>query len=80
MTYGGRVKNGVIVLDPPVALPEGCQVEVLTVLDESGSVAPATPTLAERYAAIIGIVQDLPADLSEQHDHSIDGAPRRGEE
>jgi hypothetical protein len=36
--------------------------------------------LAERYAAIIGIVPDLPADLSEQHDHYIHGAPRRGEE
>jgi hypothetical protein len=80
VTYRGRVKNGVIVLDPPAALPEGCQVEVAPVLDESRPPAQSTRTLAERYAAIIGIVQDLPVDLSEQHDHYIHGAPRRGEE
>jgi hypothetical protein len=28
---------------------------------------------------MIGIVQDLPADLSEPHDHDIHGAPHRGE-
>jgi hypothetical protein len=38
------------------------------------------PTLAERYATIIGTVDGLPADLSEQHDHYIHGALRRGEE
>jgi hypothetical protein len=80
MTYRGLVKNGVIVLDPPVTLPEGCEVEVATVLDESLPAAPSTPTLAERYAAIIGTIDGLPADLSEQHDHYIHGASRRGEE
>jgi hypothetical protein len=80
MTYRGHVKNGVIVLDPPVALPEGCQVEVATVPEENGPCSHLSPTLAERYSAIIGIVESLPADLSEQHDHYIHGAPRRGEE
>jgi hypothetical protein len=28
MTYRGHVKQGVIVLDPPVRLPEGAEVEV----------------------------------------------------
>jgi hypothetical protein len=80
MTYRGRVKNGVIVLDPPVTLPEGCHVEVATVCDEPGPSAASVPTLAERYPAIIGTIDDLPADLSEQHDHYIHGASRRGEE
>jgi hypothetical protein len=80
MTYRGRVKNGVIVFDPPVALPEGSQVTVETLPDQGGPAAPSMPTLAERYAAIIGSVDGLPADLSEQHDHYIHGAPRRGEE
>jgi hypothetical protein len=80
MTYRGRVKNGVIVLDPPVTLPEGCEVEVETLLGEARPAAPSMPTLAERYAAIIGTVDGLPAGMPEQHDHYIHGAPRRGEE
>ena len=51
-----------------------------TVPDEPQPAAPTMPTLAERYAAIIGLVEGLPADLSKQHDHYIHGAPRRGEE
>lgn len=31
MIYKGHVENGVIVLDEPAGLPEGCEVEVLAV-------------------------------------------------
>jgi hypothetical protein len=71
MTYRGRVKNGVIVLEPPAVLPEGALVEVAPV---EASREPAR-TLAERYADFIGIVEDLPADFAENHDHYIHGTP-----
>ncbi|MGA2229598.1 MAG: hypothetical protein ABSH22_01620 [Tepidisphaeraceae bacterium] len=72
MTYRGRVKNGVIVLDPPAALPEGSEVNVSPKSD------PETiPTLNERFKDVIGIVDDLPPDMAENHDHYIHGAPKR---
>ncbi len=71
MTYSGRVKDGVIVLDPPVDLPEGTEVRVVSIED-----APAQ-TLAERFADVIGAASDLPEDMAENHDHYLHGAPKR---
>ena len=73
MTYRGRIKNGIVVLlEPSTALPEGSEVEVRPVTaDES------IPTLYERYKDFIGIAEGLPADLAENHDHYIHGAPKR---
>ncbi|MBI4581789.1 MAG: hypothetical protein HY718_18985 [Planctomycetes bacterium] len=72
MTYRGRVKNGVIVLEPPARLPEGAEVEVVSAPGE-----PAIPTLAERYKDFIGAIDGLPADLAENHDHYIYGTRKR---
>ena len=55
MTFRGRVKNGIIVLDPPAALPEGSLVEMATIPEESVDAEALRPTLADRYAAVIGI-------------------------
>jgi len=69
MTYRGRVKNGVVVLDDPVELPEGAEVRVeLTDLAESR-------TLAERLKDVIGVIEG-PSDLAEHHDHYAHGKPR----
>ncbi len=75
-TYVGEVRNGVVVFEGgPPPLPEGAKVRVELVQP------PARPkTLAERYAAIIGIAEGLPPDLAEEHDHYIHGTPRRAEE
>ncbi|MDM8004537.1 MAG: hypothetical protein QUV05_00060 [Phycisphaerae bacterium] len=72
MTYRGRVKNGVVILDPPACLPEGAEVEVVPTQQEQ----PA-PTLAERYRDIIGIAEGLPADSSQNHDHYLYGTPKQ---
>lgn len=78
MTYRGHIKNGVVVFDEAVALPEGSEVEVIAqqkavhrVESEDG------PTLAEQFKDFIGIVDDLPSDFAEQHDHYIHGTPKR---
>jgi hypothetical protein len=72
MTYRGRVKNGVIVLDPPASLPEGAEVEVAPMSDES-----QPPTWAEVFKDIIGKAEGLPADSSRNHDHYLYGVPKK---
>ena len=69
MTLLGHIQNGVIVLDEQVALPDGMKVRI-EFLDES-----SLPTIAERLKNVIGQGKGLPADLAENHDHYIHGAP-----
>jgi hypothetical protein len=72
MIYRGHVKNGVIVLDENVSLPEGTEVkiealvEVLAPHDES-----EIPTLYERLGPVIGMAKGLPPDFAKNHDHYI---------
>ena len=71
MTYRGRVQNGVIVLVGDPQLAEGTEVEVEPVA------AGEAPTIAERFANIVGKAKGLPEDFAENHDHYIHGAPKR---
>jgi hypothetical protein len=68
MPYKGHVKNGVIVLDAPVALEEGTEVavEVVHVCQESGD--GDKKARFERYEPLIGALDNMPADWSESHD------------
>lgn len=72
MTYRGRVKNGVIVLDPPASLPEGAEVEVVPTTEDLSE-----PTWGEVFEDIIGKAEGLPSDSSINHDHYLHGAPKR---
>jgi predicted DNA-binding antitoxin AbrB/MazE fold protein len=74
MGYPGHVRNGVVVLDEAVRLPEGAAVRVE--LAEDDEAAERLPTLAERLKDVIGIVEG-PPDLAENHDHHIHGTPKR---
>ncbi len=72
MTYRGRVKNGIIVLDPPATLPEGEEVLVnIVAADLPGR------TWAEVFGDVIGSVKDGPPDSSENHDHYLYGTPKK---
>ncbi len=77
MTLKAKVHNGTLVLDQPLALPEGTEVELE--LHAAGIVpgpdAPI-PTVYDRYQAFIGVATDLPSDLASNHDHYIYGAPK----
>lgn len=83
MTYRGRVKNGVIVLDPPACLPEGEQVEVVSIQPsvESSDAEPTGPdqpqTLYDVLRHVIGKAEGLPEDSSINHDHYLYGTPKR---
>jgi hypothetical protein len=70
MTFRGRVKNGVVVFEADVGLPEGAEVEVRPVDD-------VAPTWAEVFRDVLGKASDLPADAARNHDHYLYGAPRQ---
>jgi hypothetical protein len=73
MTVRGHIKNGTVVLDEPVKLPDGTSVEVdvraLTGGDQG-------PTWGEVFGDIAGSAQGLPSDMAENHDHYIHGTPK----
>jgi uncharacterized lipoprotein YbaY len=71
MTYRGHVEKGAVVLDDPVALPDGAAVRVE--LAEPSK----ERSLADRLRDVIGIAKGLPADLAENHDHYLHGKPKR---
>ena len=76
MTYRGHVKNGVVVLDEPVKLPEGAEVQVdlqATLPDKPA--ADEIPTLYEQLEPFIGKAQGLPPDASVNLDHYLYGVP-----
>ncbi|HEX4053318.1 MAG TPA: hypothetical protein VHX86_03545 [Tepidisphaeraceae bacterium] len=72
MTYRGRMKNGVIVLESPASLPEGSEVEVNPLQEDQN-----IPTLHERLKDVIGAADGLPADSSVNHDHYLYGVPKK---
>jgi hypothetical protein len=70
MVYRGHVRNGLVVLDQEVSLPEGTEVRVEPIVSEEPG------TLADRFRDVIGTVSDLPVDMAENHDHYIHGNPK----
>ncbi len=78
MTYRGHVRNGVVVLDEPVELPDGAAVRVELAEEQPACEEPREPmpTLAERLKDVIGTVEG-PPDLAENHDHYLYGVPKK---
>jgi hypothetical protein len=80
MVYPGQVKKGTVVLDASQAVPNGSEVAVRVQRDSArrtGKGHERNPTLLERFRHIVGIVDDLPPDFSENHDHYLYGTPKR---
>jgi hypothetical protein len=80
MTHHATVRNGALVLEEPVALPEGSHVEVelrpaISVDDDAAS-DKTLPTLSEQLADLIGSAPGLPPDLAENHDRYLYGRDR----
>jgi hypothetical protein len=79
MTVRGHVKNGVVVLEPGTALPEGAEVrleitasqERQVELDENGR------TLGQKLLRYAGKAVGLPPDAARNHDHYLYGTPKR---
>lgn len=84
MSYVGTVENGVVVLPPDAGLADGTQVRVQTVKNVKPAKGAAKPgrrskpkTLWDAFRPFVGIVDGMPPDLAENHDHYIHGAPKR---
>ena len=71
MSVEGIVQDGLIVLPEGKPLTDGNVVGVEPVPPV------AAKTLAERFASIIGIIDDLPTDMAANHDHYLHGAPKK---
>ncbi len=69
MSIVAQVENDTIKLPPGVHLPDGTQVKIEPAVEEK--------SLAERYAFLIGTVEDAPSDLARNLDHYLYGAPKR---
>ncbi len=72
MTYRGHVKDGAVVLDEPVSLPEGADIRV--------DVLPPKrrrSTLGQMLLRHAGTAKGLPPDASRNLDHYLYGAPRK---
>lgn len=82
MVVFGHVRNGMIVLDDPLALPEGTPVSVLIAPASAPPNLPAPESIWSAFAEVrSGIPADalarLPVDGAEQHDRYI-GIPATG--
>jgi hypothetical protein len=79
MVYRGRVKGGVVVIEPPTLLPEGVEVRVEIV--PSGSKEPLLDeqeqTLGQKLMKYAGRAVGLPEDAAVNHDHYLYGTPKR---
>ena len=72
MGYRGHVKNGMVVLDEPTALPEGTEVEIHPLLNNSKS-----PTSASDLMQFAGQARGLAPDASANVDHYLYGYPKQ---
>jgi hypothetical protein len=71
MTYRGHIKNGSVVLDATVPLPDGAEVTIDLVP------AQRPVPLSELLKDLIGQATGLPSDGSIQDDHYIYGTPKQ---
>jgi len=78
MSYRGHVKNGVVVLDDELKLPDGAEVTVnLCASQQDHALKGDTPTLYEQLEPVIGAAKGLPSDLAKNHDYYLHGQPKR---
>lgn len=79
MIYRGHVRNGVVVLEDSVDLPEGAEVRVEIVKPPAGepSSARQQPTLGQKLLKYAGKAVGLPCDAARNHDHYLYGARKR---
>lgn len=79
MLYHGHVKNGVVVLDDSVTLPEGLKVEVgvSSPEPEHSPVDAGGQTLGQKLLKYAGKATGLPDDAALNHDHYLYGTPKK---
>lgn len=88
VVYRGHVKNGAVVFEPPVDLPDGVEVDVVirqarregdtgAEQHKGENKQEPIPTLYDQLKDFIGVIDDLPSDFARNHDHYIHGTPKK---
>jgi len=77
MTYRGHVKNGMVVLDEPMALPEGAEVRVEVAKQPAQQLDREGRTLGQKLLRYAGKAHGLPHDAALNHDHYLYGTAKR---
>lgn len=72
--HEGIVQNGVVVFEPGFTLPEGTKVHVQPVQQRP---ADDVSSPAAALLKFVGIADDLPVDMADNHDHYLHGAPKK---
>ena len=76
MTYRGRVKDGVVVLEGPDSPPNGTEVSVRVLKGRKRGKRGPSP-LYKALEPIIGKAKGFPPDASVNLDHYLYGTPKR---
>ena len=79
MTYRGRVRNGVVVLESGVQLREGMDVRVEPIgeVEAAAESTQEARQLREGLLAFSGVIKEGPSDLARNHDHYLHGTPKQ---
>jgi hypothetical protein len=72
----GRVHNGVVVLETPMALREGTEVVVEPLANRKGK-GTKRPTVSRALANLAGKAKGLPRDAARNVDHYLYGHAKR---
>jgi hypothetical protein len=72
MSYTGTVEGGMVKLPPEAALPDGTTVRI-----ERVEAPQDRNELTRRLREIAALLDGLPEDWAEQHDHYLHGTPKR---
>ena len=77
----GKVKNGVVVLDPPGGLEDGTPVRIQPLKNESDKQDRDLSALREMLLRHAGEIEDsdLPRDLAENLEHHLYSTPINGQ-
>ena len=79
MVLIGHVKNGTVIFDQPVVLPEGLRVcvEVPETSSPPSASPETTETPGQRLLKYAGKAVGLPPDAARNHDHYLYGTAKR---
>jgi hypothetical protein len=79
MVYNGHVEKGIVVIDDPVALPDGQKVQIAVLPTGQAEIASNDDieTLDQKWLKHAGKAVGLPPDLAENHDHYLYGTPKQ---
>ncbi len=75
MSITAVVENDTIKLPPGIHVPDGTRVEIT--LPEAKPQVKGGKSVAQRYAKLAGLADDMPADLARNLDHYVHGQARK---